>query len=409
MTPPPAVALQTSPAPRHYALFVCFIAIIGAFSSLVNDMYLPTIPAMRHEFHTTPSMTQLGLSMAMIGMGIGSVIWGSLSDSYGRKRILVISLIIFAVSTLAAIFSPTIQYFISLRLIQGLGAGGAMVLSTSIPADIYAGRQLGKLMGLVGAINGVAPAAGPLIGGLMADSAGWRGIFILLLAIGIIMTLWSLHYKETLPPQRRLASKGLRSYIHSYRILLCNGRFMIYVLIKGLGIAVLYAYISSGPFILQDHYHFSALLFGVIFGLNALALAAGAMLAPHFRIMKNAMVGASIALFVFAAAFGIVIWLGLPFLYYELTGAPMLFCLGVIFSSSNTLAMDVGRSEAGTASAILGIVKYILASVVAPICGMGNLMHSSAIAISATAFLALTMAFFAARLSPLPDMVKPKH
>ncbi|MDE7351077.1 MAG: MFS transporter [Muribaculaceae bacterium] len=140
MTNDPSTTQTTptlSPAPRNYGIFVAFIALIGAFSSLVNDMYLPTIPSMMREFHTTPSMTQMGISMAMIGMGIGSVLWGSSSDRYGRKPILFVSLIIFVVATGLSLLSKSITFFICCRLFQGLGAGGAMVLSTSIPADVY--------------------------------------------------------------------------------------------------------------------------------------------------------------------------------------------------------------------------------------------------------------------------------
>lgn len=392
--------------PKSYGLFVVFIAIIGAFSSLVNDMYLPTIPAMMREFHTTPSMTQMGLSMAMLGMGIGSVLWGSLSDHFGRKPILIISLLIFAVSTGVALLSPDITFFVAVRLMQGFGAGGAMVLSTSIPADVYAGRQLGKLMGIVGAINGIAPAAGPLLGGFLADRVGWRGIFVVLLAIGIGMTIWTTRTNETLPPARRIAARRLSDYLKSYRTMLLNGRFMIYVIIKALGIALLYAYISSGPFILQDHYHFSALTFGIIFGANALAIAAGAMLAPRFRIMKQAMVVGTVGMFLLSLGMAAVMWYELPFWAYELVAVPLVLCLGMIFSSANTLAMDVGRADAGTSSAILGVVKYILAAIVSPLCGLGNLMHSSAVVIVVTAAIALLFAFLAYRLSPLSDMVK---
>lgn len=392
--------------PKSYGLFVVFIAIIGAFSSLVNDMYLPTIPAMMREFHTTPSMTQMGLSMAMLGMGIGSALWGSLSDHFGRKPILIISLLIFAVSTGVALLSPDITFFVAVRLVQGFGAGGAMVLSTSIPADVFAGRQLGKLMGIVGAINGIAPAAGPLLGGFLADRVGWRGIFVVLLAIGIGMTIWTTRTNETLPPARRIAARRLSDYVKAYRTMLLNGRFMIYVIIKALGIALLYAYISSGPFIIQDHYHFSALTFGIIFGANALAIAAGAMLAPRFRIMKQAMVVGTAGMFLLSLGMAAVMWYELPFWAYELVAVPLVLCLGMIFSSANTLAMDVGRADAGTSSAILGVVKYILAAIVSPLCGLGNLMHSSAVVVIVTAAIALLFAFLAYRLSPLSDMVK---
>lgn len=406
---PPAMEQTPVPAryrPKSYGLFVVFIAIIGAFSSLVNDMYLPTIPAMMREFHTTPSMTQMGLSMAMLGMGIGSVLWGSLSDHFGRKPILIISLLIFAVSTGVALLSPDITFFVAVRLVQGFGAGGAMVLSTSIPADVFAGRQLGKLMGIVGAINGIAPAAGPLLGGFLADRVGWRGIFVVLLAIGIGMTIWTTRTNETLPPARRIAARRLSDYVKAYRTMLLNGRFMIYVIIKALGIALLYAYISSGPFIIQDHYHFSALTFGIIFGANALAIAAGAMLAPRFRIMKQAMVVGTAGMFLLSLGMAAVMWYELPFWAYELVAVPLVLCLGMIFSSANTLAMDVGRADAGTSSAILGVVKYILAAIVSPLCGLGNLMHSSAVVVIVTAAIALLFAFLAYRLSPLSDMVK---
>lgn len=406
---PPAMEQTPVPAryrPKSYGLFVVFIAIIGAFSSLVNDMYLPTIPAMMREFHTTPSMTQMGLSMAMLGMGIGSVLWGSLSDHFGRKPILIISLLIFALSTGVALLSPDITFFVAVRLVQGFGAGGAMVLSTSIPADVFAGRQLGKLMGIVGAINGIAPAAGPLLGGFLADRVGWRGIFVVLLAIGIGMTIWTTRTNETLPPARRIAARRLSDYVKAYRTMLLNGRFMIYVIIKALGIALLYAYISSGPFIIQDHYHFSALTFGIIFGANALAIAAGAMLAPRFRIMKQAMVVGTAGMFLLSLGMAAVMWYELPFWAYELVAVPLVLCLGMIFSSANTLAMDVGRADAGTSSAILGVVKYILAAIVSPLCGLGNLMHSSAVVVIVTAAIALLFAFLAYRLSPLSDMVK---
>lgn len=397
-------ATATSPAPRHYGIFVVFIAIIGAFSSLVNDMYLPTIPAMMHQFHTTPSMTQMGISMAMIGMGIGSVLWGSASDRYGRKPVLIVSLIIFVAATALSLFSQSITFFIVCRLFQGLGAGGAMVLSTSIPADVYMGRQLAKLMAIVGAINGVAPALGPVLGGFMADGVGWRGIFVVLLMIGIGMTFWTTRYSETLPPQRRIQARNIGDYLTAYRTLFINRRFMIYVTIKAVAIGLLYAYIASAPFIIQTHYGFSALMFGLIFGGNALAMSIGSWLALRFKVMKQGMVVGCVGMFLFAVAEAVVMWGGASFLLYELCAIPMLLFSGMIFSSSNTLSMEVGRSEAGTASAILSVVKYVFAAVVSPLVGLGNMFHSAAIAYVAVTSVALILAWMAYRLPPLADM-----
>lgn len=397
-----------SPAPRSYGLFIAFIAIIGAFSSLVNDMYLPTIPSMMKEFNTTPSMTQMGISMAMIGMGLGSVLWGSSSDRYGRKPILFISLIIFAVATGMSLLSRNITFFIVCRLFQGLGAGGAMVLSTSIPADVYMGRQLAKIMAIVGAINGVAPALGPVVGGFMADWVGWKGIFIVLLAIGVIMTFWTTHYTETLPPARRLKARSFSDYIKAYKSLFVNGRFMIYVTIKAVAIGLLYAYIASAPFIIQTHYGFSATEFGLIFGGNALAMGLGSALAPRFKVMKQAMVVGCIGMFVFAVAEAAVMWFESSFILYEVFAIPMLLFSGMIFSSANTLSMEVGRAEAGTASAILSVVKYAFAAVVSPLVGLGNMFHSTAIAFVAVTSVSVVLAWFAYRMPALADMERKK-
>lgn len=391
---------------RSFITFLIFIAILGAFSSLVNDMYLPTIPSMVKEFHTTPSMTQMGLSMAMLGLGIGSMMWGSLSDRYGRKSILIISLILFVLATAVSLLSESIGFFITCRLVQGIGAGGGMVLSYSIPADRYEGRQLAKVMALVGAINGIAPAGSPLIGGLMADSVGWRGIFVVLLAIGVVMFLWSLRTPESLPQDKRMTGKGLGEYVRAYITLFRDRRFMIYVLLKAIGIGLLYAYISSATFIYQEHYGFSSMQFGMIFGANALAIAVGSTLVMKFRILKNGLVTGSAVMSLFAVGEAAVMYFALPFVWYEIMVIPMLVGCGMLFSSANSLGMEEGKSDAGTAGAILNVVKYIFAAVVAPLVGIGNMLHSSAICFIAVAAIAIILTIPAFRLKPLAEMVK---
>lgn len=391
---------------KSYIAFLIFIAILGAFSSLVNDMYLPAIPKMVGEFHTTPSMTQMGLSMAMIGLGIGSVLWGSLSDHYGRKPMLIISMIIFVIATAVSLFSRTIIFFIICRLFQGIGAGGGMVLSYSIPADRYEGRQLAKVMALVGAINGVAPAASPLIGGFMTDSVGWRGIFVVLLAIGIGMLIWSFKRPESLPVSQRITGKGISQYLKAYGALFRDGRFMIYVLLKAVGIGLLYAYISSATFIFQEHYGFSSMKFGLIFGANAIAIAVGSTLVMKLKNLKQGLIVGTIIMSVFAIGEAAVMYFFLPFVWYEVIVIPMLVGCGMLFSSANSLGMEEGKRDAGTAGAILNVVKYIFAAIVSPLVGLGNMLHSSAYCFVIVSVIAIIFVIPAFRLKPLPEMEK---
>ena len=386
--------------------FLIYIAILGAFSSLVNDMYLPAVPAMMSQFHTTPSVTQLGLSSVTLGLGIGSALWGSVSDRYGRKPVLLLSLGIFTAATAISVISPSIYFFIACRLVQGLGAGGAMVLSYSIPADRYTGRSLAKVMALVGAINGIAPALAPTVGGLMADATGWRGIFLLLLAIGVAMYIWSRNMPESLPPQKRLQTIGIAQYIKAYSMLFRNSRFMIYVLLKSVGIGLLFAYISSAPFIIQDHYGFSALAFGLIFGGNAIAIAIGSVMVMKFKVLKHGLVTGALVMIAFALGEAWVMFHSGSFTAYEIMAIPMLAGSGMVFAGANSLGMEVGRSDAGTAAAILNVIKYFFAAIVSPLVGLGCVLRSSAVVFACIAILALAFTIPAMRLKPLPEMTK---
>ena len=140
--------------------------------SFVNDMYSPALPAMVRFFGCTVSIGQLGLTMGMIGLGIGQIILGPVSDKYGRRPVLIASMSLFVVAAVVSIFSSTIHFFNLCRLFQGMGASGGYFLARTIPADVYSGRQLAKLMALIGAINGVAPASAPLVG--MGNILGQR-------------------------------------------------------------------------------------------------------------------------------------------------------------------------------------------------------------------------------------------
>ncbi|MDE7369404.1 MAG: MFS transporter [Muribaculaceae bacterium] len=137
----------------YYAFLVIYLALLSAFGSFVNDMYLPTLPDMMRAFHCSTSTVQLGLTFGMIGLGFGEILLGPLSDRFGRKPILVITLIVFCIGAMCSVWSKTIHTFLFWRLIQGLGASGGYFLARTIPADLYQGRALAKMMALIGAIN----------------------------------------------------------------------------------------------------------------------------------------------------------------------------------------------------------------------------------------------------------------
>ena len=396
-TPTQAPAPAPIASKSYYAFFVVYMAMLSAFGSFVNDMYLPTLPAMMKAFHTSVTTTELGLTFGMIGLGAGEFFFGPATDKYGRKPIMVGALILFCIAAAVSTFSPTIYFFLWCRLVQGLGASAGYFLARTMPADLYAGRQLAKVMALVGAINGFAPATAPVIGGLVSRSIGWRGIFWILFAFCCALLAASFHLRETLPKSRR-SQRSLLSTFGNYLILCRSRRFIIHVFLKGSALGVLFAYISAAPFIIQTHYGFSALDFGLFMGFNSLFVVTGSMVALRFPSLRRAayagawiLLGAcllqSAQLFLFDS-----VWV------FEGCMLPMLFALGILFTAGNTLAMNDGRAYAGGASAIVGLVGYAFGAGASPLVGLGDIMHSTAYVFIVLAAITLVFAILSRRL-----------
>ncbi len=375
-----AVQPQAGPSGGYYVFLIIYLVLLSAFGSFVNDMYLPTLPEMVRSFHTTRPVVQLGLTFGMIGLGVGELILGPLSDRFGRKPILIWALVVFCIGAFGSVWSKTIHVFLWWRLIQGLGASGGYFLARTIPADLYKGRALAKVMALVGAINGFAPASAPVIGGLVARSIGWQGIFWILFGFSAMLLLLTPAFKESLPKDRRVTGHFGTAF-HNYVVLSKNKHFIVHVMLKGAALGVLFAYISSAPFIIQDHYGFSQLQFGLFMGFNAIFVACGATLALHFKPLKRAALFGGRALLLIAAAQFACFYLVDNVWVYEALNLPMLFCLGMLFTVGNTLAMNEGRDCAGDASALIGLMGYVFGATVSPLVGLGDTMHSTAITI----------------------------
>lgn len=281
---PMSVKLQKDS--RYYIFLVVYLVLLSALGSFVNDMYTPALPSMCRFFGCSIPTAQMGMTMGMVGLAIGQLILGPVSDRYGRKPVLIGALALFIVSAVVSVFSPTIHVFNLCRLFQGIGASGGYFLARTIPADVYSGRNLARLMALVGAINGIAPASAPVIGGFTADAFGWRGVFVVLAIFAAVILAVVPEMKESLSPSRRVTG-GIRQSILGYKSLILNKPFIIHVCFKGTALGLLFAYISSSPFILQNHYGMTQTGYGLLIGFNALFMAAGSMVRSNSNRLKR--------------------------------------------------------------------------------------------------------------------------
>lgn len=373
-------------------LFVlCFLGMLTAFGPFVTDMYLPTLPAMAISFDTTSSMVQLGLTASMVGLAVGQLFFGPLSDKYGRRIPLIVAMVLFLFSTLGCLFSENIIQFVIWRLMQGMSGAGGIVISRSVAADMYTGKELAKMLAVIGAINGVAPVTAPIVGGSMADSTGWHGIFWALFGLGVILLFGSIHFKESYPKSCRQNMKWLDVY-QSFRAVTGNHRYVCYILQFGFAQGVLFANIASAPFIMQQHYGFSPMMFSVCFGINAIAIVISAASSARFSHPEHALYWGSMGMVCMSALLCAALMLDCMFWVYEVLLVGLLLMVGLTFTASNTLAMDSERANAGMASALLGALGFAFGGLVSPVVGLGNIMYSTGL----TFFICSVCAFFCA-------------
>lgn len=268
--------------------------------------------------------------------------------------------------------------FVGWRVVQGVAGAGGIVISRSIAADKYSGRELAKMLGIIGAINGVAPIAAPIAGGGMAESLGWQGIFWTLFCLGIILLLGSFHFKESLSEERR-GSTCWKDVYNGFIAVIHNSRYLCYIFQFGFAQGVIFANIASAPFIMQQHYGFSPLMFSVFFGVNAIAIVISATYASRFAHPEKALYRGSLGMVIVSFFLMIALCLDCNFWIYEILLIGLLSMIGLTFTSSNTLALDCERSNAGVASALLGALGFAFGGIVSPIVGLGNIMVTTGI------------------------------
>ena len=368
---------------------VLLLGVLSAFGPFVVDLYLPSLPQLASFFETNASMTQLTLTTAMIGLALGQLLLGPLSDKFGRKKPLIISLVIYIISTVLIVFSPNIETMIVLRVIQGLSSAGSVVISRAVATDLYRGREMTRFFGLLMTINGLAPIISPILGSLLLEYISWKGVFVFLALIGVIVLIFSFRLKESLSVENRLQG-SIFSTFSTFGVIIKNRLFMSYVGIQSFLLGSMFAYIAASPFILQSFYGLSAFIFSLCFGANGAALVIGANVGGKLPNRKALAIG--VFAFVASALYTIAVLIIQPhWLFVEIGFFAMLLLMGITFPGISSLAMESERQYAGSASALLGFAPFFLGGVVSPLVGIGNIFYSTSFVILICALLALSI------------------
>jgi DHA1 family bicyclomycin/chloramphenicol resistance-like MFS transporter len=375
---------NTSERPAIFLLVM--LAALTAFAPFVTDMYLPALPSMTESFSASTSQVQLGLTTSMLGLAIGQLIIGPLSDKYGRKIPLIATLVLFAISSALCIFSTSITTFVALRLIQGLGASGGVVLARSIATDLCSGKALASVMAIIGAISGIAPVISPLLGGWVLTFSTWHAVFVILLFIGIILLAASFRLPESYPAEKRQPLSILQSF-GQIRKLIKNRIFMTITIMQAAAMFAFFGQISASPFIFQTHYGFTELQYSAFFGTNALAIGIFAFLSTKFKTPQNSLFTGTIMLLISAICVSTALYFDASPWLFECCLFAMMGSFGLILAPSTAIAMNAARKQAGLASAVLGAAGFLSGGIASPIVGLGNIQITTGIVFITSALL----------------------
>ena len=363
---------KTTMTPRRLTL-ILILGSLAALGPLSIDMYLPAFPDMSRSFDASASLIQLSLTACMLGMALGQLIVGPLSDVRGRKRPLMIALLAYLLASLACAMAPTIEVLIALRFVQGAAGASGIVISRAIVRDLFEGPELTRFFAALSLVNGTAPILAPVIGGQILRFGDWHFVFYLLAILSTMMgRAVALRLPETLPLERRVEGY-LTTTLKTFGRLLTDRVFIGYAFAQAFVMGAMFAYISGSPFVLQNIYGASPQQFSFLFGLNGIGIILAAQIAGRLagrvdserlmRISLTIVASASILLFLALTLTDQLIFVMIP-LFFVVSSVGLISTLGF------TLAMQNYGSTAGSASALLGLLPMLVGSLVSPLVGI---------------------------------------
>lgn len=351
------------------------LGLLAALGPLCIDLYLPALPALAADLETPTATAQLSLTAGLLGLGLGQLLFGPLSDKMGRLRPLTLSLILLVIASVGCALAQSIDQLLLARLFEGLGGAGGAVLSRAIARDMYSGHDLTRFFAMLMLVNGLAPIAAPVLGGALMSFLDWRGLFMVLALIPLLLLIMvRMKLQETLPPDHRSQGSLLSSWGALGKVV-THRPFMGFCLTQGFMMSGMFAYIGASPFVLQQIYGLSPQAFSFCFALNGLGLIiasqTSARLCPlwgEYRVLKGGLTLAFIAS-------GSLVLTGLSGAALPLVLAALFFTVasnGVISVTAASLAMQSQGKRAGSASAVIGVTMFTLGAISVPVTGLGG-------------------------------------
>jgi DHA1 family bicyclomycin/chloramphenicol resistance-like MFS transporter len=388
---------------RRRAVIILIFGGLWTLGSFATDLFLPAMPAAADALGASESAVALSVTTFLIGLGLGQLIAGPVSDGRGRRPTLLVGLVVFTASALVCIVAPSVELLIAMRFIQGMAAAFGLAIPNAMVTDYARGRRAARLFSRIVIIGGVAPLVASLTGAQMLRLLGWRGPFVALAVISVIaLVCVALWLPESLPQERRLTG-GLRTALRTMAGLTRDRRFMGYAFTGALIYMGFFAYLGGSSFVLQNLYGVSPTTYSILFAVNAVGmLAAGqanhrllARFSPRSLLTAGliAFAVAGVAVLVSALTGALGLW-GLAAPFFVIVAG-----MGVILPDLTALALSLHPEVAGTASAYFGGLRLGLGALAMPLIGIGGTVTATSVAImiAAAGTAALVLFAFTAR------------
>ncbi|MFJ4332446.1 MULTISPECIES: multidrug effflux MFS transporter [unclassified Streptomyces] len=377
---------QSSPIPptlsaaRRVSLLVTLIlGSLTATPPLAMDMYLPALPEVTRSLSAPAATVQLTLTACLAGMALGQIVVGPMSDKWGRRRPLLAGLAVYVVATALCAVAPNVELLVAFRLVQGLAGAAGIVIARAVVRDLYDGVAMARFFSTLMLISGVAPVVAPLIGGQILRVTDWRGVFVVLVVVGVVLgaVVWA-KLPETLPVEERHAG-GVGDTLRAMRGLLADRAFTGYMLAGGFAFASLFAYVAASPFVMQEIYGASAQTFSLLFGLNSIGLVVVGQINGKIlvgRVRLDRVLGLGLVIVIAAATVLLLMSLGV---FGEVGLGPvaavlfvLMSAMGISLPNTQALALMRVKTSAGSASALLGTSSFLIGAVASPLVGIAG-------------------------------------